>query len=677
MKKVLRALLILLIVGGLATGGIYGYSRYTMSQPAEVQPVGNWLMEYAPNQTYIGGNVVSDESMTIYGNREKIVAQFFVAPGQQVQVGDPLLQYDSTKDELDLAEKILERQKLYDSLQQQYKEYQKYANEPYERTVPTATPTPEPTPTPSPAPVPGTAAKGGRALGIVRLAAPVQRALQPLSGDGTSDSPYQFKLASGDPIPEALLAELQAQANQQRKAIYVTFASTAGSLDVRFAPPAAETPKGSVSFVAFQEKWTTPRSATSTASLLKTKPSGKGTLASPYLYPYTEGEEVAWDFLSYCSRRASASGRYLYVQLVGKNVNDLMLSLDFTSMGTYLVHLGKTPAYTISFDANGGTGSTKVTLVYGSTFGKLPVPAREEDNFAGWWSTRDTGGEEITEKTVVTKDQTVYARWTPVPTPTPTRVPDGTPMPTETPYVPYYGGGMSRSERQAYAQQIAQQIRDDELRYSQLSLDIFKLQSGAQSGIVRSPISGTVTTVAPQAGEGDLLLEVKGGSGIHIVCILGETDLDKYPVGTEMTGYCYDTGDNVNARVSFVSPMPVTDTYSNGGNPNSSGFMVQLEVLDDTQLTLGAYVEFTSLEPLSKSGTIFLYEAFVREMDGQDYIFVDRDGVLRREQVHTGRRVMEYIELVGSDLTAGDYIAFPYGKTVRDGAVTTITDGGW
>ena len=60
MKRVLRALLILLIVGGLVAGGVYGYSRYTMSQPAEVQPVGNWLMEYAPNQTYIGGNVVSD-----------------------------------------------------------------------------------------------------------------------------------------------------------------------------------------------------------------------------------------------------------------------------------------------------------------------------------------------------------------------------------------------------------------------------------------------------------------------------------------------------------------------------------------------------------------------------------------------------------------------------------------
>jgi|GEM_PF-1724165 len=675
MKRLLRTLLVLLIVGGLVAGGIYGYSQYTLRQPAEVQPVSNWLMEYAPNQTYIGGSVVSDESLLLYGDRERTVVQLFVSPGQQVQVGDPLLQYDTTKDELDLADKLLARQKLYDSLQLQYKEYQRYANEPYERTVPTATPTPEPTPTP--APVQGTANRGGSGLGIMRLSAPVQRALQPQAGDGSPDSPYQFTLASGDPIPEALLAELQAQAAQKRKTIHATFAFDAGSLDMRFAPPGAETPRGSVSFAAFQEKWIMPRSAVATAPLMNTAPSGKGTLASPLLYPYEAGEEVSWDFLSYCSRRAAAGGRYLYVQLVGRNADDLLLSLDFTSMGTYLVRLGKTSSCAVTFDANGGSGSSAITVVYGSVYGKLPVPTREEYIFAGWWTSRDTGGEQITEKTVVTRDHTLYARWTPVPTPTPTVVPDGTPAPTETPYVPYYGGGMSRSERQAYVQQLAQQIRDDELKYSQLSLDIFKLQSGAENGIVRSTISGTVTTLAPEAGEGDVLLEVKGGSGAHIVCMLGETDLAKYPVGTEMTGFCYDIGENVAARVSFVSPMPVTNSYSSGGNPNSSGFMIQLEVADDTELPLGAYVEFTSFAPLSKSGTIYLYEAFVREMDGQDYIFVDRDGVLCREQVHTGRRVMEYIELVGSTLTRDDYIAFPYGKTVRDGAVTKVTDNIW
>ena len=54
-----------------------------------------------------------------------------------------------------------------------------------------------------------------------------------------------------------------------------------------------------------------------------------------------------------------------------------------------------------------------------------------------------------------------------------------------------------------------------------------------------------------------------------------------------------------------------------------------------------------------------------------------RDGILRKVQVHTGRRTMEYIELVGSDLVREDYIAFPYDKNVRDGATVEITDGGW
>ena len=159
--------------------------------------------------------------------------------------------------------------------------------------------------------------------------------------------------------------------------------------------------------------------------------------------------------------------------------------------------------------------------------------------------------------------------------------------------------------------------------------------------------------------------------------MLGETDLSKYPVGSELTGFCYEIGDNVTARVTYVSSMPVTENYSNGGNPNSSGYTMLLEVQGDVELPLYSYVEFTSFEPLSKSGTIYLYEAFVREIDGQDCIFIARDGVLKKVQVHTGRRVMEYIELIGSDLTREDYIAFPYGKTVRDGAAVKITDGSW
>ena len=131
------------------------------------------------------------------------------------------------------------------------------------------------------------------------------------------------------------------------------------------------------------------------------------------------------------------------------------------------------------------------------------------------------------------------------------------------------------------------------------------------------------------------------------------------------------------AVVTFIGNMPVTENYSNGGNPNSSGYVMLLEVQGDVELPLYSYVEFTSYEPLSKTGAIYLYEAFVREIDGQDCIFIVRDGFLKKVQVHTGRRTMEYIELVGSELTRDDLIAFPYGKNIRDGAPVEVTDGAW
>jgi len=64
----------------------------------------------------------------------------------------------------------------------------------------------------------------------------------------------------------------------------------------------------------------------------------------------------------------------------------------------------------------------------------------------------------------------------------------------------------------------------------------------------------------------------------------------------------------------------------------------------------------------------------VREIDGEDYVFVARDGTLRQERVETGKAMYGYVELVGSSLTEEDYIAFPYGKDARDGAPVVLPD---
>ena len=162
MKKVLKALLVLLVIGGLVAGGVYLYSRYTRSQPCEVQPVGNWLLEYSPNQTYLGGSVASGQSLILYADRDRTLLEVSVTEGQTVRAGDPLIRYDTEKANLDLDEKLLQRQKLYDSLQPLYKEYAYYAFQPYERTMPTATPTFSPVPR---------GADAAQAPGVYRLSA--------------------------------------------------------------------------------------------------------------------------------------------------------------------------------------------------------------------------------------------------------------------------------------------------------------------------------------------------------------------------------------------------------------------------------------------------------------------------------------------------------------------------
>ncbi|MBQ9924033.1 MAG: InlB B-repeat-containing protein [Clostridia bacterium] len=671
MKKLLKTLLILLIVGGLAAGGVYGYSRYTMSQPVQVQPVANWLLDYSPNQTYLGGSVISGDNLILYGQRDRKPVDIYVEEGQQVNIGTPLLRYDTTKDTLELDEKLLSRQKLYDSLEALYKEYRRYAYKDYERTIPTATPTLTPTPKAAQSdPV------DGGTLNAARLSASIRRDLVRIDtdGDGREEKPFRYSVANDDPIPETVLASLQTMANNQRRTIYAVFSSTTGNIDMRFTPPDDDAPQGGASFTAFSEPWTGPRAATSATSLLSVEPLGEGTMNSPYLYSYEEKTQVTTEFIRHYCQKADTMRRFYYVRLVGDEVNDPMISLGFTSVGTYYIRLSQTPSCTVHFDANGGTGSTTVTLVYGSTFGNLPTPVREEYDFDGWWTAK-TGGEKVVTNQPVLRSQILYARWKPVPTPT---VDPDAPTPSPSP-TPYNGGGMSRAERVAYLEQLAQEIRDDELSYRQLCHDIEQLlATTGQNGVVYSTFNGMVSVLNPQARPGEKLLEVRGGSGRNVIrCLLGETELTKYPVGTELTGYSYDIGDNITARVTYVGNMPITESYSNGGNPNSSGYIMLLEAVGDVELPLYSYVEFTSFEPLSKTGAIYLYEAFVREIDGQDCIFIVRDGFLKKVQVHTGRRTMEYIELVGSDLTGEDLIAFPYGKNIRDGAPVEVVDSMW
>jgi len=72
--------------------------------------------------------------------------------------------------------------------------------------------------------------------------------------------------------------------------------------------------------------------------------------------------------------------------------------------------------YIVTFDPNEGTLSEGVentkTVVFGEYYGELPVPVKTGSSFRGWYTER-TGGQRVTEDTVVDtyKDHTLYAQW--------------------------------------------------------------------------------------------------------------------------------------------------------------------------------------------------------------------------------------------------------------------------
>jgi hypothetical protein len=233
--------------------------------------------------------------------------------------------------------------------------------------------------------------------------------------------------------------------------------------------------------------------------------------------------------------------------------------------------------------------------------------------------------------------------------------------------------------------ELTERIRDDELRYRQLVLDIAKAERSGLDGILFSEVNGTVMTVMSpdDVQNGGVLIEIRGGTGLHISVIVGEDDLFNYPVGTELTGFSYQMQDNVTATVSKVGTMPISTSYSGSGNPNSSGYLLVLDITGGATPGVGEYIEFSNLSSLYEQGTVFLHEAFLKDADGETCIYVaNEEGLLEKRVVKTGRHMNEYVELIDTPITPEDRIAFPYDKNCKEGspvedAKDSLFYGGW
>lgn len=193
-KRWLAILLSVLFVAGLGTGLWFYFQYRNDSKTVEVIPVAQVSSSYWGDDIYSQGIVTSDYSQELYPDSSRVISDIFVQEGDQVAIGDTLLQYDRTRLELDVESKELQLTETDLNIENAQKQLKKLQNTKPASTVrPTTTPrptrTPRPTQTPSPTPVP---TPTPIPPATVTLYSQLDLSSRPYAGSGTTEDPYLF-----------------------------------------------------------------------------------------------------------------------------------------------------------------------------------------------------------------------------------------------------------------------------------------------------------------------------------------------------------------------------------------------------------------------------------------------------------------------------------------------------
>jgi len=250
----------------------------------------------------------------------------------------------------------------------------------------------------------------------------------------------------------------------------------------------------------------------------------------------------------------------------------------------------------------------------------------------------------------------------------------GTPLPE----APTYSESQSHTQDEIdqMVASLKREITSQQIDVKQAQLTYEKTASAAQDGIVKTECTGTVTTLADydSVNTGETFLSVTSDEGLILQGTVSETDRDKMQPGTEVMVTSYMTGEMSTAVINYLSETPAGNGYSGMGNPNSSYYVFRANVSPDSSFTTNDWVGIEMLSEDTGSDTFYLQTMFVRRENGSAYVMKGENGRLVKQYVKTGRTIGSYMTEIVSGLSQDDYIAFPYGRKVKEGAVCDISE---
>lgn len=237
-------------------------------------------------------------------------------------------------------------------------------------------------------------------------------------------------------------------------------------------------------------------------------------------------------------------------------------------------------------------------------------------------------------------------------------------------------------------EELAKAISDKEQELVNLDLDkrkaqlvLKQLEDQSADGMVYATVNGTIKKLGDLENpptDGSAFLVVSGSEGLYVKGSISELVLDQVHVGQMVTGYSWESGTSFDATITEINDYPEENADAYGGNPNVSYYGYIAHIDNPDGLVNGEYAELTiQVEGDATMGGIYLEKAYVRQEDGKSYVYKeDENGRLTKQYVETGRTLYGSAIQIKSGLTEEDYIAFPYGKTAKEGVRTKRSDGG-
>ena len=223
----------------------------------------------------------------------------------------------------------------------------------------------------------------------------------------------------------------------------------------------------------------------------------------------------------------------------------------------------------------------------------------------------------------------------------------------------------------------AQEVKEKEvnLRLAKLSLDKKAKELG--DGNVYAEFDGTVKAVrnADEAyNNSEAVIELSGGGGYYVTGTLSEMELGSVKVGDTVSISSWMTGAACEGTIVSIDDYPTTSGNSWGdGNRNVSYYPFKAFVEEDAGLQANDYVDiqYQKAGTQEQGNSLYLQSWFIRTDNGKSYVMArNEDGRLEQRWVQTGRDLWGSYTQIRGGLTTDDYLAFPYGRDVVEGART-------